>query len=235
MAALMSSAQLGLEPDGILGHAYLIPYKNNKKGIYEAQFQVGYRGLIALARRSGEVESFQAQVVYDNDQFDFAFGLNERLEHIPSSGNRGKMKAAYAMVKFKDGGHAFDVMFKEDIEKIKKSSKASKDGPWVTYESEMWRKTVAKRLAKYLPLSVEFQKAATLDEYVDMGLHDMPTALEHKTDEKTSALVEKLGGSEEKKDPAKTSAKEKEDKKPDPKPADEGGNTEGTEEENYSV
>jgi len=192
MAALMTSAQLGLEPDGILGHAYLIPYENRKLGTCEAQFQVGYRGLIALARRSGEVVSFQAQVVYENDAFEFEYGLNEKLSHRPTGGDRGKMIAAYAIVHFKDGGHAFDVMFKEDIEKIKKASKASNSGPWVTYEPEMWRKTVAKRLAKYLPLSVEFQRAATLDEYVDLGLHDMPTQIEVKTSEATEKLKEKL-------------------------------------------
>lgn len=221
MAALMSSAQLGLEPDGILGHAYLISYKNNKKGIYEAQFQVGYRGLIALARRSGQVESFQAQVVYEHDKFDFAYGLNERLDHVPVNKDRGPMKWAYAIVKFKDGGHAFDVMTKEDIEKIKRGSKASNDGPWKTHESEMWRKTVAKRLAKYLPLSVEFQKAATLDEYVDMGLHDMPTAIEQKTDDKTAALAEKLTGGNEgaaKKEPETPKAADNKGVKPDQEP-----------------
>lgn len=230
MASLMSSAQLGLEPDGILGQAYLIPYKNNAKGIMEAQFQVGYRGLIALARRSGEVTSFQAQVVYENDKFDFAFGINERLDHVPVPEKRGKMVAAYAIVKFKDGGYAFDVMFKEDIMKVKAGSKASRSGPWVTHEPEMWRKTVAKRLAKYLPLSVEFQKAAVLDEYVDMGLAELPTALAGKTDKKTTALADSLTESEEAEfedvggaESSASEAKEPEEKKAaEPKEGEEG-------------
>lgn len=191
VAALMQSAQLGLEPDGILGHAYLIPYRDNKKGTTEAQFQVGYKGLISLARRSGEVQSFQAQVVYENDKFDFAFGIDERLEHIPAGGDRGEMVAAYAIVKFKDGGHAFDVMFREDIEKVKRSSKAADSGPWKTHEPEMWRKTVAKRLCKYLPLSVELQRAASLDEHNDLGPIDVTP---HQ--DKGSLIEGRFGGGE---------------------------------------
>ncbi len=180
MKALVQCAQLGIEPDGLLGHAYLIPYHNNQKGIIEAQFQIGYRGLIELARRSGKVQSFSAQVVYENDHFDFAFGINARLEHIPCDGERGKMKAAYAIVTYKDGGHDFDVMFRADIEKVKQASKAKDSGPWKTYEAEMWRKSVAKKLAKYLSLSVEFQRAANLDEYNDMGLSELPMGPSNK-------------------------------------------------------
>lgn len=170
--ALMQAAQLGLMPDGVTGHAYLIPYKNSKKGITEAQFQIGYKGLLSLVRRTGEIKSFIAQVVCENDKFDFAFGIKERLEHVPVQGDRGAMKCAYAYAQFKDGGYTFDVMFREDIEKVKKSSKASsfKDSPWQTWEAEMWRKTVAKRLIKYLPISVDLQRAAGIDEHNDMGL-----------------------------------------------------------------
>lgn len=194
LGAIMQAAQLGLEPDGVLGQAYLIPYRNGKKNCYEAQLQVGYKGLLALARRSGEITSFQAQVVYENDNFDFAFGINERLEHIPATnGNRGDLKAAYAIARFKDSGYAFDVMFKEDIEKIRRASKASsKDTPWNTWAEEMWRKTVAKRLCKYLPQSIELQKAAAIDEHIDMGFDVMPLQIESKTDERTENLKKKL-------------------------------------------
>ena len=168
LAAVMQAAQLGLEPDGILGHAYLVPYRNSKTGSTEAQFQVGYKGLISLARRSGEVRSICAHVVHENDFFDFAYGLHEKLEHKPARSERGKSVAAYAIAHFKDGGYAFEVMFSEDIEKIRAKSKAKDAGPWVDYTEEMWRKTAVRRLAKYLPLSVEFQRAAALDEYADL-------------------------------------------------------------------
>lgn len=184
VGAIMQAAQLGLEPDGILGQAYLIPYGT------EAQFQVGYKGLIALARRSGEVKSLSAHVVFENDVFEFAYGTEEKLKHVPNFKNdRGKKIVAYAIAHFKDGGYAFDVMTEEEIAKTRKSSKA-KSGPWFDWEEEMWRKTVTKRLAKYLPLSVEFQQAAQLDEHYDMGLN--VSAIAAKTEEKTQALSEKL-------------------------------------------
>lgn len=171
LASVMQCAQLGLEPDGILGHAYLVPFKNNKRGgILEAQFMIGYKGLISLARRSGEVSSINAQVVYSNDEFDYSYGLDEKLFHRPTTGERGRPIAAYCVARFKDGGHAFEVMTYEDIESIRKRSKAAEDGPWVTDWPEMARKTVVRKLAKYLPLSIEFQKAAALDEYADAGL-----------------------------------------------------------------
>ena len=174
ISACMTAAQLGLEPDGILGHAYLVPFKNSRFNRTDAQFQVGYKGLIALARRSGEVRSIAAHVVCEQDYFDYAYGLEEKLEHKPAIGERGKPIAAYAVAIFKDGGHAFEVMSEADIEKIRHKSKAGdKDGKpigiWAEHTGEMWRKTVIRRLAKYLPLSVEFQRAAAMDEAIDLG------------------------------------------------------------------
>ena len=175
VSACMTAAQLGLEPDGILGHAYLVPYNNRTLNRKDAQFQVGYKGLIALARRSGEVRSIAAHVVHEKDYFDYAYGLNEKLEHRPAVGERGKPIAVYAVAHFKDGGHAFEVMQAEDVEKNRKKSKAGNDkndkpiGIWAEYTDEMWRKTAIRRLAKYLPLSVEFQRAAAMDEALDLG------------------------------------------------------------------
>lgn len=168
IGAFMQSAQLGLEPDGILGQAYIIPYGN------KAQFQIGYKGLLALARRSGEITSFNAQVVYEKDKFEFEYGLNDKLKHVPCMNDRGSLIAVYAIARFKDGGYAFDVMFKCDIDKIRKSSKAqsTKDSPWNTWEEEMWRKTVAKRLMKYLPQAIETQRASQIDERIDMQLDE---------------------------------------------------------------
>lgn len=167
IAAFIQSCQLGLEPDGVLGQAYIIPYGN------QAKFQIGYKGLLALARRSNEITSFNAQVVYENDVFEFEYGLNEKLKHVPCmNGERGKLIAAYAVARFKDGGYAFDVMFRSDIEKVRKTSKAqsTKDSPWNTWEEEMWRKTIAKRLTKYLPQAIETQRAAQIDEHIDMPI-----------------------------------------------------------------
>ena len=70
LRALMESSQLGLEPFTGLQQAYIIPYRNGKTGHYEAQFMPSYRGLIDLTRRSGEIKSIEAHVVYDNDVFE---------------------------------------------------------------------------------------------------------------------------------------------------------------------
>src|SRR5690554_3088052 len=95
LGALMTCAQLGLEP-GPLGHAYLVPFKNNKTGMFEVTFIPGYRGLVELARRSGQVQSVQAHVVREGDRFDYEFGLNPKLEHKPA-GSDGEVTHAYAV------------------------------------------------------------------------------------------------------------------------------------------
>ena len=89
MGALLTAAQLGLEPNTPLGQAYLIPYKN--KGVLECQFQLGYRGLIGLAHRSGELRSIEAHIVYENDEFEYELGLEPKLKHVPAMKNKGKI------------------------------------------------------------------------------------------------------------------------------------------------
>lgn len=115
LAAMMTAAQLGVEPNTPLGQAYLIPYFNNKTRCSECQFQLGYKGLIDLAYRSGEVSVIQAQVVYANDEFTFSFGLDPQLKHVPAHENRGEPIYVYAMFRTKDDGYGFEVMSMDDI------------------------------------------------------------------------------------------------------------------------
>ncbi len=107
ISALMNAAQLGLEPNTPLGQAYLIPFRNNKKGVTECQFQLGYKGFIDLAYRSGDIKSIQAQIVYQNDGFDFEFGLEAKLIHKPAKTNRGEPEWVYAVFKTVNGGEGF--------------------------------------------------------------------------------------------------------------------------------
>lgn len=171
VGAVVEASQLGLEPDGILGQAYLVPYFNNKTKAFEAQLQPGYRGLIALARRSGEISTLYAELVYEADKFKIAKGDSPSLRHEPNydAADRGKIRGAYAVVIYKDGGKDFEYMPMSELEKIKNQSKAQQFGPWQTHPEEMYRKCPIRRLAKRLPLSPEFQRAAVLDEYVDAG------------------------------------------------------------------
>jgi recombination protein RecT len=172
--AIMMCAQLGLEPGGALGHIYLIPFDNRKKNITEVQVIMGYRGMIELARRSGQIVSLAAHEVYENDTFEFEYGLQEKLRHVPSLSDRGKLVAVYAVAHFVGGGHQIEVMSKPDVDKVRARSKTSGSGPWVTDYEEMAKKTVLRKLFKYLPVSIEkLQQATSIDEQADMGAQDM--------------------------------------------------------------
>lgn len=175
LAAMMSAAQLGLEPNTPLGQAYILPFKNNKKGITEVQFQIGYKGLIDLAYRSGEVELVQAQCVYENDTFECEYGIEPKLKHIPADKNRGELVKVYAMFRTKSGGYGFEVMSVDDIKKhAQKYSKAfnSQYSPWKTSFDEMAKKTVLKRVLKYAPLKSDFVRAITQDSTVKKELSE---------------------------------------------------------------
>ena len=167
--AVMTCAQLGLEPDGVLGQAYLVPHRGR------VQLVPGYRGFITLARNSGELASINAQAVHEKDRFEFAYGLAERLEHVPAAGDRGEITHFYAYARFHGGGHHFEVMSRPEVDAVRDKSesyRAFKEGkteetPWVTHYPEMGKKTVIRRIARYLPMSV--QKAAALAEMYEAG------------------------------------------------------------------
>jgi recombination protein RecT len=167
LAAMMAAAQLGLEPNTPLGQAYLLPYNN--KGNMEVQFQLGYKGLIDLAYRSGEVEIVQAHIVYANDTFEYQYGLDPKLVHIPADSDRGDPVKVYAMFRTKSGGSGFDVMSMDDVRAhAAKYSKAYGTGfsPWKTNFEEMAKKTVLKKVLKYAPLKSDFVRAASQDATV---------------------------------------------------------------------
>ena len=167
LGAMMQAAQLGVEPNTPLGQAYLIPYGN------VCQFQLGYKGLMDLAYRSGEVSSIQAHEVHENDTFEYEYGLEPKLKHVPAVKDRGGVIMYYAVLKLKNGGIGFEVMSREDVEKFAmKKSKAYRSGPWQTDFDEMAKKTVLKKVLKYAPLKTEFARAVATDETVKSTLSD---------------------------------------------------------------
>lgn len=209
-AAVMTSAQLGLEPDGVLGQAYLVPFRG------KVQFIPGYRGLITLARNSGEISSIQAHEVCEHDHFDYAYGLDERLEHRPAEGERGEITHFYAYAKFKDGGSVFEVMARHQVERIRDNSegyKAFKNGhikttPWETNFVEMGRKTLIRRLAKFLPMSVQRAvaiedaydsgKAASADNYGDIVIEgELAEDVEAPAENQAASKLDALAGGDE--------------------------------------
>jgi recombination protein RecT len=183
LAALIQAAQLGLEPDDILGYAYLVPYKN------ECQLQPGYKGLMKLARNSGEIVKIWARIVYEKDKFDYQDGTDEYLLHKRSDApNPGKATHAYAIAKYKNGDCQFEVMSVAQIELHRQRSKAKDSGPWVTDLEAMQLKTVARKLCKWLPTANEpLARAVALDERADAGI---PQGIENAIDVDFNEIID---------------------------------------------
>jgi recombination protein RecT len=161
---MSQAAQVGLEPGTALGQCYIVPYKD------QAQFIIGYRGYVELARRSGQVTAVSASAVYSEDEFYVERGTADTLKHIPKlTGPRGTFVFAYAVAKLANGAIEFDFMSKEEIDAIRGRSRAGTSGPWVTDYIEMAKKTVVRRLAKLLPMSIEAARAVEIDEEADFG------------------------------------------------------------------
>lgn len=173
LGAMMQAAQLGVEPNTPLGQAYLIPYRN--KGQLECQFQLGYKGLIDLAYRSGEITSISAHEVCENDDFEYELGLEEKLRHKPALKDRGAVILYYAVFHTKSGGFGFAVMSVDDIKKhMNQYSKAAKSGfsPWSTNFDAMAKKTVIKQVLKYAPIKTEFTRAMAADGTIKTSIAD---------------------------------------------------------------
>lgn len=163
LGAFIRSTQLGLEPGAQLGQAYFVPYKG------ECTLQIGYRGMIELAYRSGKVASISAREVRANDLFEWELGTEERIIHKPATGDRGALVAVYAIARLTTGGSHFEVLDLAEIEKAKRASKTSGFGPWKDHFEEMAKKTAIRRLFKYLPVGTELSRAVALDEKAESG------------------------------------------------------------------
>lgn len=181
--AVVHCAQLGLEPNTPQGHIYLIPFGNGRKGTTEVQVIVGYKGLIDLARRSGQIVSISARVRYANDPFKLAFGTDDYIQHAPAEdGDRGQAVGVYAVAKLKDGGVQFEYLTLAEVNRIRDGSQGYKAAietgrrynkppkhPWIEHWEEMARKTAIRRLCKYLPMSIELASAVALEDHAEGG------------------------------------------------------------------
>lgn len=159
MGAIITCAQLGLEPGSGLGQVYLIPYGR------EVQMQIGYQGMVELVERDGRV-TVTANVVYEKDFFEWEEGTQEFIKHKPHFGkdSPGEVIASYAVARYKDGRVKFRVCPLHEIEKARGNSQSGAKGPWKTHFSEMARKTAIKRLFKILPKSPEIARAIEIEE-----------------------------------------------------------------------
>lgn len=183
MLSVMQAAELGLEPGGALGEGYLVPYGKT------CQFIPGYRGLISLARRSGQIVSIEAHAVYEKDEFVVEFGLEPKLIHKPTlAPERGEVTAFYAVARIVGGGIQHDYMTRADVDAIRKRSRAASSGPWVTDYNEMGKKTVIRRLFKTLPVSVELCRALEIQAESEVGVFDADLEVYEADAERTASL-----------------------------------------------
>lgn len=190
LQSVLVAAELGLEPGGALGHLYLVPYKDQCTAI------IGYRGLIELARRSGEIASIRAVVVHEKDSFRLVEGIDQTIEHEPFlDGDPGRLRLVYCVVKLKDGGVHVELMTRAQVDGIKARSRSRDNGPWVTDYEEMAKKTVAKRALKWQPISSERLRDGlerdedVLEETEDKQLSESVAAAVIATKEKVRRLV----------------------------------------------
>lgn len=171
--SVFQAVSMGLELSPLIGHVYLIPYNNKKKGITECQLQVGYKGLIELAKRSKDNPKIWARTVYANDVFEYQLGSKEYLKHIPYLGSdRGEFMCAYACLETSDGVVSFEIVAGWEVLEIRDrfSKSGDKYGPWTTSFDEMAKKTATKRLLKYASLSAELQQAIHQDDLSSLGV-----------------------------------------------------------------
>lgn len=164
MRCLLDLSAYGIEPDG--RRAHLIPYGN------QCTLILDWKGLAELAMRSGIISKLHADIVCENDVFEY--NLGEIVQHkIDFKAPRGELYAAYAMAVTKDGPVFVAVLNKEEIDGIRRRSKSGSSGPWQTDYNEMAKKTAFRRLAKWLPLSAEFRDAVDKDDDVVVSERDV--------------------------------------------------------------
>lgn len=195
LGSLMTCAQLGLRP-GVLGHAWLLPFWDNRNRVHKAQLVIGYQGLVELAHRSGKISSLIARTVYAGDTFDVDYGLADSLVHKPELfEDRGDPIAYYAIAKFTSGGHAFVVMSHKDMLDYRSQHATARNkegkifGPWVDHFEGMAHKTCLRQLAKYMPKSTELAVALAVDDGIrvdltpSMGAEQATTHVESDADD----------------------------------------------------
>lgn len=177
LQSFMSCVEYDLMPSSVSGESYIIPYENSKKNpdgtytkVIEAQFQLGYQGLVTLFYRAG-VRSIRSEIVRENDDFTRENGeISHKPDHKKNNAARGAAIGAYVIVEMQQGGKNYSYMHKDDIlAHAKRFSKSfsSKYSPWNESndpELWMWKKTVLKQAAKLVSKNDSIHKAISIDD-----------------------------------------------------------------------
>lgn len=202
LQSVLNIIQIGLTLNPVSKLAYLVPrYKN---GAVTCCLEPSYMGLVKLATDTGSVINVYADLVYENDYFESERGTNPNIIHRTKNfGERGELIGVYAVAVLHDGSKQFEIMDKAEIEEIRGSSESyksfvkgdAKSCIWVSDAPEMWRKTVIKRLCKYLPKTEMWDK---LYKAVEMDNEDFK--LEHYQITQIETLIQTSAISEERKE-----------------------------------
>jgi recombination protein RecT len=164
MRCLLDLSAFGLEPDG--RRAHLIPYGA------QCTLVIDWKGLAELAMRSGVIAKLHADVVCENDTFEYNLGAIT-CHKIDFRKPRGDVYAVYALAQTKTGEVFVAVLSKDEVEAVRKRSRSGTSGPWVSDWNEMAKKTAFRRLSKWLPLSAEFRDAQERDDEQDREVRDV--------------------------------------------------------------
>lgn len=184
--SLIEAASYGLELGGVLGQAYLIPYNEsfpNGRGGWEKKitchFQMGYKGLIALARRSKTIKTIAAEPVYENDHFEVQLGCGRKLSHtMDLMKERGKIIGYYCLVELENEGIQFAVMSKKDVQRhrdqfSKGYKEEDKENNWNKNFDAMALKTCVIKALKLCPISVEALEAVRKEEISEVAPEEL--------------------------------------------------------------
>jgi recombination protein RecT len=179
VSAILDAAALGLEVGDGTGRAYLVPHGR------DATLIIGYKGLVDLAWRSGEVITVYARAVYDGDEIQYEYGLHPDLRHIPcGESSPEKMTHVYAVIQLKGGGYLFEILTRSEIDAVRGRSRSGRSGPWATDYVEMAKKTALRRVCKLVPMATErphLARALEVDERWDRGDGPTVSVVSHET------------------------------------------------------
>jgi recombination protein RecT len=183
--AIVNVALTGITLNPALKYAYLVPRKI--KGELKCILDISYIGMIKILTDAGAVKNVDAGVIYSNDKYDYRRGSDPYFKHQPALSNKGEKIGAYAIAFLRDGGFQFEILGREEIEKIRATSESYKNedarkfSPWETWEDEMWKKSALKRLFKLLPkTNFSEQLIASISHDYENEINDLAPSKEDK-------------------------------------------------------
>lgn len=177
-ASVLAGAEIGLMPSDLIGEFYLIPRSmKGADGKYRmtATPMVGYKGLVSILLRSGDVTRVHSEVVYEGDEFAPTYGLEPNIVHKPNFSaprTSNKITHIYAVAKFRNGEYQFVVLTRREVEAIRDMSKNS-NSLYFNDKSDpnnwMAKKAALIQLSKMLPKDYYSKKAISIDQSVEGG------------------------------------------------------------------